>query len=74
MSAMLPNKATPTQQPQEDKVNIGYRGTETYRRRLQMEALQRGVKVQTLIDTAVAYYLVRKPAPSLQEDPCAAKG
>ena len=65
---MLPQQSAPT----EDRVNIGYRGTEDYRRNLQIEALKRGVKVQNLLDAAVAFYLEHNP--SLQETSVAPKG
>jgi hypothetical protein len=38
-------------------VTIGFRGTEDYRRMLQQEALNRGLKVQKMLEEAVAHYV-----------------
>jgi hypothetical protein len=45
-----------------EEVTIGFRGSEEYRRRLQQAALDRGLKVQGLIETAVESYLAGAPA------------
>ena len=42
---------------------IGFRGTEEFRRNLQRAAIDRGIKVQTLLEEAVALYLKKTPAP-----------
>lgn len=41
------------------EVTIGFRGTEEYRKRLQQEALNRGLKVQQLLEAAVELYVNR---------------
>jgi hypothetical protein len=43
---------------------IGFRGTEQFRRQLHREALDRGIKVQTLLEQAVAAYLAAEPSPA----------
>jgi urease accessory protein UreE len=40
-----------------EEVNISFRGTEEYRRKIQHAALDRGVKVQVLLERAVEAYL-----------------
>lgn len=42
-------------------VTIGFRGTEDYRRMLQQEALNRGLKVQKMLEEAVAQYVGQAP-------------
>ncbi len=44
------------------KSAIGFRGTEEFRRDLQRAAIDRGIKVQTLLEEAVALYLKKTPA------------
>jgi hypothetical protein len=41
----------------EEIVTIGFRGTEEYRKMLQRVALDRGLKVQKLLEEAIAQYL-----------------
>lgn len=41
----------------EEIVTIGFRGTEEYRKMLQQAALDRGLKVQKLLEEAIAQYL-----------------
>ena len=45
----------------EDIVTIGFRGTEEYRKTLQQEALNRGLKVQKMLEEAVAHYVGQVP-------------
>jgi hypothetical protein len=46
----------------EEIVTIGFRGTEEYRKTLQQEALNRGLKVQKMLEEAVAHYVGQVPA------------
>ena len=46
----------------EEIVTIGFRGTEEYRKMLQQEALNRGLKVQKMLEEAVAHYVGQAPA------------
>ncbi len=48
----------------EDLVTIGFRGTSEYRRKLQREALERGLKVQNMIEEAVEFYLASRHGES----------
>lgn len=43
-------------------VTIGFRGTEEYRKMLQQEALNRGLKVQRMLEEAIAHYVGKVPA------------
>ena len=45
----------------EEIVTIGFRGTEEYRKTLQQEALNRGLKVQKMLEEAVAHYVGQAP-------------
>ena len=47
----------------EEIVTIGFRGTEEYRKMLQQEALNRGLKVQKLLEEALAHYVGQAPTP-----------
>ena len=49
----------------EKTVNIAYRGTPEFRERLQRVALDRGMKVQELLDEAVENYVFLRTDPSL---------
>lgn len=52
-----------------EEVTIGFRGTEDYRRALQRAALDRGLKVQTLIEQAVNQFLNPPPAKESADTP-----
>lgn len=45
----------------EETVTIGFRGTEEYRKTLQQEALNRGLKVRKMLEEAVAHYAGQAP-------------
>lgn len=60
----------------EKKKTIGFRGTEEYRSNLAQEALNRGVKVQVMLESAVSAYLsgtTQKAASHKSEIPTAEK-
>lgn len=53
--------STDTEEKKDKK--IAFMGTFEYRAELQREALERGMKVQSLLEMAVAEYLANHPAP-----------
>jgi hypothetical protein len=58
----------------EEIVTIGFRGTEDYRKMLQQEALNRGLKVQKMLEEAIAHYLgLEIPQEVIGEKPVGGK-
>lgn len=53
-----------TEKNGEEKIRIAFTGTEEYRKKIHQAALDRGLKVQNLLETAVSVYLDDGAEPS----------